>query len=91
MGREVVKTSTETQREGEIQELLDRPRVMDGEGEVARTDVHVARSASGNLVRRKFSVDVSRSEEDIEMTSPRSTALPKTRHSVDVAELLGRR
>ena len=87
MGKE--KTSADVQREGEIQELLDRPRVMEGEG--AASDVHVGRSASGHLTRRKFSVDVSRSEEHIEMTSPRSAVLPKTRHSVDIAEILGRR
>jgi phospholipid-translocating ATPase len=90
MGRE--KTSAEVQREGEIQELLDRPRVMDTEREVTTTDVRIARSASGNLVRRKFSVDGNsrRSEEHIEMISPRSAGLPKTRHSVDIAEILGR-
>lgn len=87
MGKE--KTSTDVQREGEIQELLDRPRVMEGEG--AASDVHVGRSASGHLTRRKFSVDISRSEDHIEMTSPRSAVLPKTRHSVDIAEILGRR
>lgn len=87
MGKE--KTSTDVQREGEIQELLDRPRVMEGGG--AASDVHIGRSASGHLTRRKFSVDVSRSEEHIEMTSPRSAVLPKTRHSVDIAEILGRR
>ena len=87
------RTSAEVQREGEIQELLDRPRVMDasGEAEVVVSDVNVKRSASGHLVRRKFSVDVSRSDELIEMTSPRSAVLPKTRHSVDIAEILGRR
>jgi phospholipid-translocating ATPase len=91
MGRE--KTSADVQREGEIQELLDRPRVMDGNGEGAASDVqvHVARSASGHLTRRKFSVDVARSEEHIEMTSPRSAVVPKMRHSVDIAEILGRR
>ena len=87
------RTSAEVEREGEIQELLDRPRVMDasGEAEVVVSDVNVKRSASGHLVRRKFSVDVSRSDELIEMTSPRSAVLPKTRHSVDIAEILGRR
>lgn len=95
MGRKVGKSSVDVQREGEIQELLDRPRVMDGakQGEVVKSDVdvNVTRSASGHLTRRKFSVDVARSEEHIEMTSPRSTVLPKTRHSVDIAEILGRR
>lgn len=86
MGRE--KTSAEVQREGEIQELLDRPRVMGGTGtenvEVAASVVHVGRSNSGTLVRRKFSVDGNgKSEEDFEM-------MPKTRHSVDIAEVLER-
>lgn len=89
------KSSVEVEREGEIQELLDRPRVMDGDGagEVVKSDVdvNVKSSASGHLTRRKFSVDVTRSEEQIEMMSPRSSVLPKTRHSVDIAEILGRR
>jgi phospholipid-translocating ATPase len=93
MGRE--KTSAEVQMEGEIQELLDRPRVMGGSGsenvEVAASDVHVARSNSGTLTRRKFSVDSSgRNEEGFEMM-PNIAASPKMRHSVDIAELLGRR
>lgn len=91
MGRE--KTSAEVQREGEIQELLDRPRVMGGteSTEGAASDVHVVRSNSGTLVRRKFSVDGNgRSEEDFEMM-PRNAGIPKTRHSVDIAEILGRR
>jgi phospholipid-translocating ATPase len=88
------RTSAEAQREGEIQELLDRPRVMgDTENaEGATSDVQVSGSPSGSLVRRKFSVDGNgRSEEDFEMTSPRYGTVPKTRHSVDIAEALGRR
>lgn len=90
--------STDAVREGEIQELLDRPRVMGGSGEaetevgVVESDVSpdVAKSPSGYLVRRKISVDGRRSEQ-IEMRTPRSgVLLPKTRHSVDIAELLGR-
>lgn len=85
--------------EGEIQELLDRPRVMGGEAEaeaeVVKSDViqAVAMTPSGtNLVRRKFSVDGGRrSEEVVEMMSPASGIQPKTRHSVDIAEILRRR
>jgi phospholipid-translocating ATPase len=102
MGREV-KSSMEARREDEIQKLLDRPRVMNIVGaEVVHSPVEmnefvsagVSRSASGHLKKRKFSVDTS-------LESPadsgqigigaRSSVLPKTRHSVDVAELLGRR
>lgn len=58
MGKEK-KTSMEIRREGEIQELLDRPRVME----------------EGTLHRRRVSTDL----------SPKQT--PKTRHSIDVAEV----
>src|SRR6202044_2269206 len=60
------KTSMEARREGEIQELLDKPRVMDRtitDAEVVRSPVEmnessVLRSASGShLTRRKFSTD----------------------------------
>jgi phospholipid-translocating ATPase len=101
MGRE--KTSMETRREGEIQALLDRPRVMDGaitDAEVVRSPVdmnesRVMRSASGGyLTRRKFSTDGygrrGGATEEFELVA-RTSVPPKTRHSVDVAELLGRR
>lgn len=101
MGRE--KTSVEVRREGEIQELLDRPRVMDGavtDAEVVRSPVEmnqssVIRSASGShLTRRKFSTDGhggrGGATEEYEMLT-RSSVPPKTRHSVDIAEILGRR
>ena len=101
MGRE--KTSMEARREGEIQELLERPRVMGGaitDTDVVRSPVElnetgVIRSASGgHLTRRKFSSDGygqrGGTMEEFELAS-RSSVLPKTRHSVDVAELLGRR
>jgi phospholipid-translocating ATPase len=102
MGREV-KSSMEARREDEIQKLLDRPRVMNVVGaEVVHSPIEmnesvsagVSRSASGHLKKRKFSVDTS-----IEGSADsgqigigvRSSVLPKTRHSVDIAELLGRR
>jgi phospholipid-translocating ATPase len=101
MGRE--KTSMEARREGEIQELLERPRIMDGEvtnAEVLRSPVEmigtgVSRSASGSyLTRRKFSTDSYGGRrgitEEFEL-APRSTVPPKTRHSVDIAEILGGR
>jgi len=64
-------------REGEIQELLDRPRVM--------PEPSVSRSATGSLHRRRVSTDVG---QEIEL-SPRSPAKPTFRHSVDIAEVLG--
>ncbi|KAE9373441.1 putative phospholipid-transporting ATPase [Stipitochalara longipes BDJ] len=96
------KTSMEARREGEIQALLNRPRVMGGaltDAEVVRSPVEmnepsVIRSASGSLLtRRKFSTDGHggrQGTEEYEMVT-RNYIPPKTRHSVDVAELLGRR
>jgi phospholipid-translocating ATPase len=97
------KASMEARREGEIQDLLDRPRVMDGaitDAEVVRSPVELSgsgvfRSASGgHLTRRKFSTDGyggrGGATEEFELAA-RSTVPPKTRHSVDIAELLGRR
>jgi len=73
MGKEE-KTSMELRRESEIQELLDRPRVMnlDGTGNVVRSPVDIddgtllSRNGSGSrsLTRRKFSVDVDVDVED---------------------------
>ena len=91
------KSSTDVQREDEIQDLLNRPRVMDLDGEgdvtVVRSPVDIGAetlpSRNGNsshiLTKRKFSVDV----DDLGM-GEREKVLPKTRHSVDIAEVLGR-
>jgi phospholipid-translocating ATPase len=97
------KTSMEARREGEIQELLDRPRFMAGgitDAEVVRSPVEmnessVVRSASGShLTRRKFSTDGYGGRggptDEFEL-APRNSIPPKTRHSVDIAEVLGRR
>lgn len=95
------KTSMEARREGEIQELLNRPRVMDGAiTEVVRSPVEmnessVLRSASGrHLTRRKFSTDGHSGRgwatEEFELVA-RNSVPPTTRHSVDIAEILGRR
>lgn len=93
MGREQ-RTTAELQRESEIQELLNRPRVMDGGAHVAVAvggDADVATSPIGRVTRRKFSVDVvATSEENIEMVSPRATGMAKSRHSVEIAEVLDR-
>jgi phospholipid-translocating ATPase len=93
----------EARREGEIQELLNRPRVMDRaitDAEVVRSLVEmnkssVLRSASGrHLTRRKFSTDGHGGRggvtEEFELVA-RNSVPPKTRHSVDIAEILGRR
>lgn len=111
--KEQVKSSiykdAQQEREGEIQKLLERRRVMP-DAEVVRSPIDIdgsaggiggmARSRSGgNLTRRKFSVEGRKSAfgndiEDFEMASrmtASSPSVPKTRHSVDVGELLGRR
>jgi phospholipid-translocating ATPase len=101
MARE--KTSMQARREIEIQELLDRPRVMAGaviDAEVVRSPVEmnessVIRCASGShLTRRKFSTDGHGGRggptEEYELVARKSVP-PKTRHSVDIAEILGRR
>jgi len=84
-GQEREKSASEEDmlREGEIQELLDRPRVMTGAVEPGS----VGRSATGSLHRRRISTDVGT---EIEM-SPRSPGKPSFRHSVDIAEVLGGR
>jgi len=101
MGREV-KSSMEARREDEIQELLDRPRVMNVVGaEVVHSPIEMnefvsagmSRSASGHLKKRKFSVDTSiegPADSGQIGIGARSSVLPKIRHSVDIAELLGR-
>lgn len=114
-GKEEIQGSMEEQlqREGEIQELLDRRRVISlSDAEVVRSPIDidgsadnnggfgslngkVVRSASGgNLTRRKFSVERRSSRidvEEFELQSRMTTSPTKTRHSVDVAEVLGRR
>lgn len=107
MGNKEQELKEQREREGEIQELLERRRVLlsdDGNGEVVRSPVEVedlrsgvVRSPSGgNLVRRKFSVERRsvgfEDREEFEMGSRMTTRPgPKTRHSVDIAEVLGRR
>ena len=81
MGTE--KTSFEIEREGEIQALLDRPRVMDSATEAPISGV--SRSTTGSLMRRRVSTDINTT--DIEM-SPRTSTVNKFRHSVDIAEVL---
>lgn len=83
MGREAEgKTSDEMQREGEIQDLLDRPRVMP-------TQAGLGESRRGSLHRRKISTEVE--DLDLEMASlqPRSPQKREFRASVDMAEVLG--
>ncbi|KAH8806263.1 putative phospholipid-transporting ATPase [Hyaloscypha sp. PMI_1271] len=97
------KASMQARREVEVQELLDRPRVMAGavtDAEVVRSPVEmnessVIRSASSShLTRRKFSTDGyggrGGATEEYELVASKSVP-PKTRHSVDIAEILGRR
>ncbi|KAF4631827.1 hypothetical protein G7Y89_g6304 [Cudoniella acicularis] len=87
-----MKTSFEEAREGEIQDLLDRPRVfMDRSADLVKSPVemgpqNVTRSGSGKLTRRKFSTDaeLARDPDAIEMAPPR------LRHSLDIAKVLGK-
>lgn len=82
--RENLKNMNEEMfREGEIQDLLDRPRFMTGAVEPGG----MSRSATGSLHRRRISTDVGT---EIEM-SPRTPGKPIFRHSVDIAEILGGR
>ncbi|KAF8866743.1 phospholipid-translocating P-type ATPase [Acephala macrosclerotiorum] len=114
MGKEHAKTSIDDDdaqrvREGEIQELLERRRMMP-DAEVVRSPVDIEGStdaafggvmrspSGGNLTRRKFSVEMRTSglggsdAEEFEMGSRMTpTGATKTRHSVDIAEVLGRR
>jgi phospholipid-translocating ATPase len=100
------KTSTDIHGEREIQELLSRPRIMpigmDGaDAEVVRSPVetvdlngHVQRTASGNhLTRRKISMDHGNDgyEAVTGELSPRKGSNVKTRHSIDIAEVLRRK
>jgi phospholipid-translocating ATPase len=121
MGREKesMEVKREEDREGDIRELLERPRIMGDVGEVVRSPVEIedgldgvaGRSGRGrNLKQRKFSVDQSLAQhapqrsgslgapgsydglEEVELgTLNTNRAVPKLRHSIDVAELLGRR
>lgn len=89
MGRDT-KTSTEIQREDDIQALLNRRRVMDDSRDITPTSpvVAVAWNSEGNgLMRRRVSTDVTAAQA-AEPSSPRKPAL---RHSVDIAEVLGGR
>jgi phospholipid-translocating ATPase len=91
MGREREKDSLEMQREGEIQELLDRPRVMDDENtglvkSPVETITSPLRTVSGSLTRRKFSVDAGGGG-----VVDKGRGGQKLRHSVDIAEVLGRK
>lgn len=93
MGREREKDSLEMQREGEIQELLDRPRVMDDDGaglvkSPVETVTSPLRTASGSLTRRKFSVDSGGGSARV---GDKGRGGQKLRHSVDIAEVLGRK
>lgn len=94
MGRDDTKTSADIRREEDIQALLSRPRVMP-----TSTDLPISPSASrsetsnsAGLMRRRVSTDVNATlHSDVELSSmPRKSAIT-FRHSVDIAEVLGRR
>jgi hypothetical protein len=81
--KEEKASGEEQQREGDIQDLLDRPRIMSSGDKMMTSPVEVddnstlSRSSSGHhLTRRKASVDVPR--EEVEM-----------RGSIDISEVLG--
>lgn len=118
MGRETLESDADERREGEIQELLERPRIMvttglDGEGvddvEVVRSPIEIGDGegvggvAGSMLKKRKISVDLHLAGNGELRTKgvglfagpaesdhgDSTTNVPKTRHSIDVAELLG--
>jgi phospholipid-translocating ATPase len=78
---------TSMKRESEIQIILDeRRRIGDETGEMIKSPTE--QRSSTHLTRRKHSTDAAMHGEDIELAI---RAPPKTRHSVDIAEVLGRR
>ncbi|RDL39666.1 uncharacterized protein BP5553_04006 [Venustampulla echinocandica] len=92
------KPSHDEEREGEIRELLDRPRVMtDTTANVVKSPVDVRdggdgfpnRYPGGHLTRRNLSTEIAQ-RDDIEMVSS-THGVSKKRHSIDSAEVLGRR
>ena len=101
--KEKEKNSSEAKREGEIQELLNRPRVMGGDGTAIMDDAEVVRSpvdirtvdgmiesAGGSLKQRKFSMDTSAIAVQAGETIEMTPTRKPTRHSIDIAELLRR-
>jgi phospholipid-translocating ATPase len=94
MGREDTKTSADIRREDDIQALLARPRVMPASTDLpaSATASRSETSTSAGLMRRRVSTDVNATmHTDVELSSiPRKSAIT-FRHSVDVAEVLGRR
>jgi len=83
------REGADVRREGEIQELLDRPRVMHSESSAAVAATPAAASGAGAqrvLFRRRVSTDFAAGGR-----GAGGAAVPKSRHSVDVAELLSRR
>ena len=80
------QTSAEIQREDDIQALLDRPRVMN---DVQDGPTNPEVTNGNGLTRRRISTDVN-AMGDIELSQRRSME-STFRHSVDIAEVLGRK
>jgi hypothetical protein len=89
MGREDPKSSAEIRREDDIQALLDRPRVMPSSSDPPVSPTAGWGEASRGLMRRRVSTDMNAMQQtDVEL-SRRESAIT-FRHSVDIAEVLGR-
>jgi len=108
MGRELELRSEniseeQMRREGEIQELLERPRVMvvDGVEELVTSPVEIEHDnlkRRSSLRMRKMSAADNSAVDVVELSSSSTMAgahqvaeKKKWRHSVDIAELMGRR
>jgi phospholipid-translocating ATPase len=90
MGREDPKSSADMRREDDIQALLDRPRVMPSSSDPPVSPTAGWGEPSGGLMRRRVSTDVNAMQQTDVEPSTRKSAIT-FRHSVDIAELLGRR
>lgn len=87
MGREEPKTSAEIRREDDIQALLNQPRVMPASSDPPVSPT-VGRSDAAGFIRRRVSTDANATQA-VEL-NPRKPSIT-FRHSVDIAEVLGRR
>lgn len=102
MGTVDGKTSAEIRREDDIQALLDRPRIMPASTTSSSNEPPASPTAAnpGGLMRRRVSTDVNahggapQSPKIKHAAEPLPTTRNPTitfRHSVDIAEVLGRR
>lgn len=105
MGTVDTKTSSEIRREDDIQALLDRPRIMPAPA-ANESPVSPSAASTGGLMRRRVSTDVNahgghqktqqqENQRPMDVVVPgitrKATGTITFRHSVDIAEVLGRR